>query len=121
LRIQIIERADIVYKHARPVEGKSKAVQSTMPHSYDLRPRTTSSSSSSAKTDPGTSSLLSVLADAPRFQVVYEKMDGSRRSACGKILPEHRDQPGDQICYFDLGIMAVRSFRVDRVKSVRVC
>jgi hypothetical protein len=66
--------------------------------------------------------LMSELVDAPRFRVVYVKKDKSIRSASGKILPEHRVQTArpDFVCYFDFGIMAVRSFRVDSVRSYEV-
>ena len=58
------------------------------------------------------------------FRVVFKRQrDQEFRSATGYILPQHRPiemRKPDIIVYYDLGIMAIRSFRIDSVASIRM-
>jgi hypothetical protein len=62
------------------------------------------------------SEVLQSLNAGSQFHVVYEKLDGTVRSAGGYIPLMYRPQNGPLVSYFDKGFMAMRSFYLDRVK-----
>lgn len=55
-----------------------------------------------------------------RFRMIYLKKDNTERAATGVILPEHRDNflYNGYVRYFDLGIMAYRSFHVNNIQRI---
>ena len=74
---------------------------------------------------------LAIVSTAPRFRVVYTKKDGKTlRSATGTTHTDSLRQKEDgfpssssssssgYVCYFDLGVMAYRSFYLNNVKSI---